>query len=68
MQNVTPAFGNSVQQGGILGDIFSLPFIAADQIRDLGDALTQMRELSPAAALTNDETYELTPPAPGMRR
>jgi hypothetical protein len=64
MQNVTPAFGNSVQQG----DIFSLPFIAADQIRDLGDALTQMRELSPAAALTNDETYELTPPAPGMRR
>lgn len=68
MENVTPAYGNRVEQGGILGDIFGLPFMVADQVRDLGDALTQLNELTPAPVPTNDDTYELTPPAPGPRR
>lgn len=67
MQNAVPAYGNRVEQGGILGDIFSLPFLAADQIRDFADALTQLTTMEMAPAVVNEETLDFTPPTPAFR-
>lgn len=66
MTHVTPAYGNKVEQGGLLGDIFGLPMMAMDQVRDLGDALSQASAIEQAKNFANEETYDLTPPEPTL--
>ena len=70
MANAVPAYGNQVQQGGLLADIFAtIPAFIATELAEFQGALSQLTQ-APAPSQVAEETYDHAPsmlPTPGFR-